>query len=244
MAAILYDTRGRLALAAGNIADARAALERAASLFGGLGITNPNFSSWRSALALALEDRDEALALARAELDDARLVGVPRTIGIGLRTIGTLQGGEERIETLREAIAVLDGSPARLEHARALVDLGAALRRSNRRVEAREPLRDGLDLADRCGAVRLAEHARTELRSTGARPRRAQLSGADALTPAERRVAGMAAGGMSNPEIAQALFVTINTVEGHLRHAYQKLSINSRGELPGVLGQPVESLPA
>ena len=88
------------------------------------------------------------------------------------------------------------------------------------------------------------EQARTELWATGARPRRAQLSGADALTAAERRVAGMAADGMSNPEIAQALFVTINTVEGHLRHVYQKLSISSRTELPGVLGAPVEAVPA
>ena len=239
IAALLYETRGRLALANGNMVEARAALTQAASRFEAMGFLNPNFSTWRSALALVLDDRDEALALARAELDDARRLGAARTIGIALRTIGLLEGDDDGIALLREAVEVLADSPARLEHARTLVELGAALRRANRRVEAREPLLAGLDLADRCGAVRLAERARTELRATGARPRRAQRSGADALTPAERRVAGLAADGLSNPEIAQALFVTINTVEGHLRHVYQKLSISSRTELPAVLRTPV-----
>ena len=126
-------------------------------------------------------------------------------------------------------------SGARLEHARALVELGAALRRANQRAAAREPLRTGLDLAHRCGAVRLAERARAELLTAGAKPRRAVLTGLEALTASERRVAELAAAGMSNPEIAQALFVTLSTVEGHLRHVYRKLSIGSRGQLPGAL---------
>jgi len=115
-------------------------------------------------------------------------------------------------------VEVLDVSPARLEHARALVELGAAQRRANQRTAAREPLRAGLDLAHRCGATRLAEHARAELAATGAKPRRQLSSGVEALTASERRVAEMAATGMSNPQIAQALFVTLNTVETHLRH--------------------------
>jgi DNA-binding CsgD family transcriptional regulator len=61
------------------------------------------------------------------------------------------------------------------------------------------------------------------------------LTGLEALTASERRVAELAAAGMSNPEIAQALFVTLNTVEGHLRHAYRKLSISSRSQLPAAL---------
>jgi DNA-binding CsgD family transcriptional regulator len=97
------------------------------------------------------------------------------------------------------------------------------------------PLRTGLDLAHHAGATRLAERARLELRATGAKPRRAVMTGLQALTPSERRVADLAAQGMSNPEIAQALFVTLNTVEGHLRHVYQKLSIGSRQELGGLL---------
>ena len=70
---------------------------------------------------------------------------------------------------------------------------------------------------------------------TGARPRRRAFSGVESLTAAERRVAGMAAGGMSNREIAQALFVTVRTVENHLARVYTKLNVHSRAELPNVL---------
>jgi DNA-binding CsgD family transcriptional regulator len=128
-------------------------------------------------------------------------------------------------------VTVLEPSEARLEHAGAVVDLGAALRRANRRSAAREVLRSGLELAERCGARRLQDRALVELHATGARPRRAALSGAAALTAAERRTAELALRGMSNPEIARTLFVTINTVEGHLRHVYQKLCIRSRQQL-------------
>ena len=146
-----------------------------------------------------------------------------------------LEGGERGLRDLREAAELAAASGARLEHARGLVELGAALRRANQRTAAREPLRTGLDLAYRCGAARLAQRARAELLAAGARPRRGALTGLEALTVSERRVAELAATGMSNPEIAQALFVTLNTVEGHLRHAYQKLSIGSRGQLPAAL---------
>jgi ATP/maltotriose-dependent transcriptional regulator MalT len=100
------------------------------------------------------------------------------------------------------------------------------------------PLHVGLDLAHRCGAERLAQRAAAELRAAGARPRRAVLTGLEALTASERRVAELATGGMSNPEIAQALFVTLNTVETHLRYVYQKLSISTRGQLPAALWAP------
>jgi DNA-binding CsgD family transcriptional regulator len=146
-----------------------------------------------------------------------------------------VEGERAGIERLREAVAVLAESPARLEHARALVDLGAALRRARERREAREPLRRGLDLAHDCGALALVERARTELQAAGARPRRIQLTGVDALTPSERRIATMAAQGLTNREIAQALFVTLRTIETHLGHAYHKLGIRSREELRDAL---------
>jgi DNA-binding CsgD family transcriptional regulator len=72
--------------------------------------------------------------------------------------------------------------------------------------------------------------------ATGARPRRVALSGLDALTPSERRVAGMAAKEMTNRDIAQALFVTPKTVEVHLSSVYRKLGIASRAQLAGALG--------
>jgi DNA-binding CsgD family transcriptional regulator len=133
---------------------------------------------------------------------------------------------------------VLAGSEARLEHVRALVDLGAALRRANRRTEARERLREGADLARKVGALGLAERAYDEIAATGARPRRILQTGLDALTASERRVAQLAADGMTNKEIAQTLFITIKTVEVHLSHAYRKLEISSRTQLDKVLLTP------
>jgi DNA-binding CsgD family transcriptional regulator len=241
--AILREVRGRLALAAGDFASARAELQAAAGTYEVLHLRNPS-AGWRSALALAVaaEDPGQARRLADGELHDARRAGLPRPAGIALRTRGMLEGGERGVRDLREAADVLAESGARLEQARALVELGAALRRANRRSDAREPLRTGLDMAYRCGAVRLAQRARDELRAAGARPRRAVLTGLEALTGSERRVAELAAAGMSNPQIAQALFVTLNTVEGHLRHVYQKLSISSRGQLPAALRSAAPAL--
>ncbi|MET0686586.1 MAG: helix-turn-helix transcriptional regulator, partial [Solirubrobacteraceae bacterium] len=80
-----------------------------------------------------------------------------------------------------------------------------------------------------------AEHVRTELYAAGARPRTDALSGAAALTASERRVATLAAGGETNRDIAQTLYVTPKTVEVHLSNAYRKLGIRSRRELATAL---------
>jgi DNA-binding NarL/FixJ family response regulator len=132
---------------------------------------------------------------------------------------------------------VLEPSSAKLERARTQVQLGAALRRGNSRTEAKELLKEGLDLAVRCGSQPLVEHAEAELAATGARPRRLLLSGVESLTASEKRVAGFAAEGLSNKDIAQALFVTTKTVEVHLSNVYRKLGIGSRAELPQALGE-------
>ncbi len=105
----------------------------------------------------------------------------------------------------------------------------------NQRAAAQHPLRAGLELADRCGADRLAARAMEELRATGARPRRRVVSGPEALTPSERRVARMAAGGMTNRDIAQSLFVTVKTVENQLSSVYQKLGVPSRDRFESAL---------
>ncbi len=99
----------------------------------------------------------------------------------------------------------------------------------------REPLLAGLDLARRCTALPLAERIRSELAAVGTRPRRDYLDGVESLTPGELRIARMAAEGSTNKEIAQALFVTLRTVETHLTHVYRKLDIDSRAALSGVL---------
>jgi DNA-binding CsgD family transcriptional regulator len=200
------------------------------------GERDPGLLDWRSGAALALAalgDRGRARELSGQVIVLGSELGKPRAHGVGLRVAGVI---EDSIEFLREAVARLAGATAELEHARALIDLGAALRRHNHRKEAREPLREGVALAQRCGATALRDRGQAELIATGARPRRVALRGADALTPSERRVAGLAARGLSTPEIAQQLFVTVNTVESHLRHVYSKLGIHSRDELLSMLG--------
>ena len=109
------------------------------------------------------------------------------------------------------------------------------LRRRNRRTEARKLLHEAVDIAHRAGARRLADQAETELRATGARPRRVVLTGLDSLTASERRIAELAGQGLSNREIAQTLFVTARTVEGHLTSTFRKLQLDSRSELSSAL---------
>jgi DNA-binding CsgD family transcriptional regulator len=190
---------------------------------------------------LELDEREEARRLGSEEVELARQWGAPRALGKALRTAGLVEGGEAGLSLLRAAVDVLQDSPALLERARALTELGAALRRANRRAEAREPLRQGLEVAHGCGAKPLAQRAHTELVATGARPRRLALSGVEALTPSERRVADMAADGMTNRDIAQALFVTPRTVEVHLSNAYRKLGISARSQLSDALAGPIEA---
>jgi len=132
-------------------------------------------------------------------------------------------------------VQVLRDSPAKLEHAKARTELGAALRRANQRARARTELRQAVELATVCGAAALAARAESELLATGARPRRIALSGVESLTPSERRVAEMAASGPTNREIAQALFITQRTVEVHLTSIYRKLRISSRSQLTAAL---------
>jgi DNA-binding CsgD family transcriptional regulator len=200
-------------------------------------LRNPAMVAWRSHLALALlgldrrEERSSSPGGARA---CARVGSAPADRG-ALRTLGLAQGGDEGIVTLRESLEVLNRSSAKLERARSMVELGAALRRANKRAEARELLKEGIDLAVRCSSQPLVEHAEAELAATGARPRRLLLSGVESLTASERRVADFAAKGLSNKDIAQTLFVTTKTVEVHLSNVYRKLGIGSRNDLPQAL---------
>jgi DNA-binding CsgD family transcriptional regulator len=214
---------------------ALAAADDYAERFGG--VTNPAMSPWRSLKAQALAragHADAARALAEEEVGLARAWGAPGALGRALRVAGTIEADAGRTR-LEEAVAVLDGSLARLELAKALAALGSALRRLRRAAEAREPLRRALELASACDAPGLADHVRTELYATGARPRTDALSGLAALTASERRVVDLAADGETNRDIAQALYVTPKTVEVHLSNAYRKLGVRSRRELPGAL---------
>lgn len=233
--AMLFEVRGRLRLMQGDRRGAVEDLREVTEVARALGV-GPTFSPCRSALALALgpEDRAEATKLIAEELELARVSELPRPEGIALRAAGMLAGGENGIVELRASLTALERSEAALERARTLVELGGALRRAGQRAEARGPLTEGMDLAHRCAAPRLVERARDELRATGARPRRVVLTGVDALTASELRVARLAANGRTNPEIAQELYVSVKTVETHLSRTYAKLGLAGQGARSGL----------
>ena len=239
--AMLLESRGRQRLARGDRDGAVTDLRACAATNAALGY-GPTYSTWRSALALALpaQARDEALALVDEDLVRAAATGLARPHGVALRAAGLLRGAADGLACLHASVALLRDSPARLEHARSLVELGAALRRRRQRVQAREPLAAGMELAHRCGAVRLVARADEELRAAGARPRRIARSGIDALTASEARAVRLVAEGHSNAQVAQELFVSLKTIESHLTHAYAKLDLTGPGarrQLAGALEQ-------
>ena len=232
------DAVGRVRLTHGEHAEAAAAFLAAGEQFtagGGPGV----FATWRSGAALACAragDRDRAHELVTDELALAEAYGAPRPLATALRTAALIAADDEaRVGLLDRAVATLETSEARWDHARCLVDLDAALRRLGRRRAGRERLRAGLDLARRCGATPLAERAAEELEAAGAQRPRMAVTGVAALTPSELRVARLAADGLGNREIAEALFVTRKTVEVHLSAAYRKLGIAARADLQSAL---------
>ena len=228
---------GELALWRGDFAAALPVLEeglRGLSIDGAF--PHPNVA-WLAAdvadclVGVGRTDDAEALArelVGRSEAADAEF-------GRGLhgaalaRVTGDLTDHER-------ALGILGRSPFRWQEARARLEYGAALRRAGRRTEAREQLRRALEFCERNGVVHLAMRARDELRVSGARLRaEVALSGPAALTPAEMRIARLAAEGMSNKEIAQHLFVTVGTVQTTLVRVYRKLDIGGRTEIAGAL---------
>jgi DNA-binding CsgD family transcriptional regulator len=236
-------SRAMLRLAQGDFRATEADARACGRAFDSVGFRNPSAARWRSLAAVALlagGDAREARKLADEEVGLARRWGSPRAIGRALRALGLAKGGAPGVALLRESADALESSPALLERGRSLVELGSALRRSGKRIEARRSLRAGAELAQRCGAPPLAERAHEELLAAGAKPRSTALAGVEALTPSERRVAGMAAEGMSNREIAQGLFVTLRTVEMHLSNAFRKLDISSRTQLVEALAEKRE----
>ncbi len=236
-----FGARGRLRLLQGRVEAARddfLAWQRLTGV-----AENPAvYNEWRSSLALALArlgQREEACRLAAEEVAVARRWGAPRPIGVALRGLGLVAADPgERLAHLQASVDVLDGSEGRLDLCTSQVELGAALRRAGQRSDARERLLLALGLAQAIGSRALARRAEEELRAAGARLRRRARSGVDSLTPSELRVAEMAAAGMTNREIAEALFVTVKAVQWHLRHVYQKLDASSREELPAALAAP------
>lgn len=236
--AMALHQRGRVRLAGGDPAAATGDLLECGRRVLDAGEPNPTFIDWRSCASVALTvlgDHDRARALVGEELELARRFGAARAIALALRARAALHDAQDAVADLREAAAVLDGSPAHLARAHVLGDLGAAVLLRGRHTEGRELLRVAAELSHRCGATALTDRVLGDLRRTGARPRGAARTGPAALTPAQRRVADLAAGGVANRDIAERLVVTTRTIELHLSATYRKLGIRTRADLPSAL---------
>ncbi|MGW3013105.1 LuxR C-terminal-related transcriptional regulator [Streptomyces sp. NPDC001219] len=199
---------------------------------------NPAILPWRSLAAfthLALDRPEQAARLAHQEREQAQDWGTPRALGISLRTVGMTTRGHHALKPLEDSVGLLEEAGAALEQARSLVEYGTARFAAGHTRLAREVAFQGLALARQCGAVDLADLARDRLRAFGARPRRAHATGVSALTESERRVAVLAARGLTNREIAETLFITRRTVENHLTGTFRKLGITGRRELAPLL---------
>jgi DNA-binding CsgD family transcriptional regulator len=230
------NVRARLLAAQGKPDEALADLRACGRMEDDWGVTTPSYSTWRAdavALLAELGRLGEARELADEDVPRSRAFGESRALGMSLRAAGLARAS---IEDLDESVAVLRPSPARLELALSLLALGSAHRRAGRRTDARPPLAEAVELAAACGATAIAAKAHDELVAAGARPRRDPIESRSKLTASELRVARMAADGMTNREIAQALFLTEKTIEVHLTSTYRKLDISSRSQLPRALG--------
>jgi DNA-binding NarL/FixJ family response regulator len=230
--------RGRLELYGGDAAKALPYLMKCGEIADRAGIANPAVVQWRAfagQATVATGDRAEGERLIEMELSQAEAFAAPGPVARALRALASVSAPAAALETLEAAVDLLRSSQAALDRATALVDFGAALRRSGKRRDAVPTLREGLDLAQRCGAEALVRRAMHEANAAGARPRRTALSGREALTQRELQVAALAAEGYSNREIAEKLVVTVKTVEWHLGHAYTKLEVTSRRDLAGRL---------
>ncbi len=139
----------------------------------------------------------------------------------------------------REAIDRLARTELRPELARAHLLYGEWLRRQGRRSQAREQLRTAHGMLDTMGMEGFAERARRELLATGVTARKrtdlATVGASKALTAQEAQVARLASDGLSNPEIADRLFISSHTVQYHLSKVFAKLGINSRSQLHRAL---------
>ncbi len=166
--------------------------------------------------------------LARAQEHPWGLVTAARCRALARLTGGTYD--EKAASQVAGAASAYRELGLRFDRARSLLGLGRAQRRFKKWAAARASLEEALAIFEATGAPGWAEQARSELERVGGR--RPKSKGA--LTPAEQRVVELAADGRSNKEIASELFVTVNTVEVHLSHAYAKLGVRSRSQLARV----------
>jgi DNA-binding CsgD family transcriptional regulator len=161
----------------------------------------------------------------------AGAAATPWALGIRARCQALLDEGSQAEDSYLEAISQLERSRAAVDLARAHLLYGQWLRRDRRRRDARVQLRTANDMFRAMGAGGFAEQADGELRATGERARKRTPDTERNLTPQEARIADLAAGGATNSEIAEQLFLSASTVDYHLGKVFRKLGVRSRTEL-------------
>jgi DNA-binding CsgD family transcriptional regulator len=234
---------GRLELALGNLEAAGAYLRDIPGRALSLGYNDPTAPFWGDAIEtlVSLGELEHARDyLGPYEQHSAR-VGDPWAVAVAARSGGLLAGAEGDVAgasaAFERALAELDGQPFPLERARTLLCLGVVRRQAQQKRGAREALERALAIFEELGARLWAEKARSELRRISGR-----RAPSDELTETEQRVAGLAAQGRTNKEIASELYMGVSTVEAHLSHVYRKLGVR-RAELATRLAIPVGEAP-
>ncbi|GAA1268403.1 AAA family ATPase [Kitasatospora nipponensis] len=232
---------GKLLLAQGDREAAVTALETVGAQLDERGWHNTIWAPWVGNLAQALQPRDPLRAgeLAAEGLRRARTFGVESAVGTALRTAAAVADGQSALELLTLAVRELGRSPVGYEHAFALVELGAALRRAGRLAEATEQLHQGMELEVECNADGLVARAREELKASGLRPNRLRTTGKEALSQAEWQVAEMTVQGNSALEIAEQLEMPLSLINRRLAAVHRKTGTNREG-LAAALGLPGE----
>jgi DNA-binding CsgD family transcriptional regulator len=229
-----FTARGRLHFKRNDLGAARRDLELAEDAMRAYGTLNPAVVHWRSLAGVVAHlcgDVGHGRQLIDEEIRLAYLFESPISLGIALHRRALTETGDTAIATCQEAVTVLEETDAKLELARAYAGLGFGLRRAGQRVQARSRLGIARDLAHQCGAMGLEAEIVEELTAAGARPRRRAITGVEALTATELRVARMAAEGLANREIAELMFLSRNTIAWHLRNVYRKLQVESRDQV-------------
>jgi DNA-binding CsgD family transcriptional regulator len=167
--------------------------------------------------------------------DAARASGTDWALGIEARSRALVSDGEAAEALYREAIGRLGRTRLLVELGRAHLLYGEWLRRRQRLGDARDQLRSAHQIFDTIGAAAFAKRARIELRAAGGRAYRHTAGTGGTLTAQETLIARLAAGGASNPQIAEQLFLSPATVAYHLRKVFTKLGVSSRGQLTRAL---------
>ncbi|PRY36214.1 LuxR C-terminal-related transcriptional regulator [Umezawaea tangerina] len=234
---VLY-SRGKLKLALDDPSGALADLLECGRRLEASAVDSPAVIPWRALAVrayLAQGQREPAAALAKEDHEMARQWGTPRSLGTALLSVGLSADDEDAAtRALLKATEFLSESTAKLTLAEAFFELGAQLRRRGQPDRAIPHLRRAVELSAKCESQPLIRLAGDELRACEPVTAEGTVHG---LTKQETRVAGMAAQGLTNRQIAEALFLTRRTVELHLSGAYRKLGITGRTDLAEALSQ-------